>query len=224
MAWTLAGCIAASFALFTAGCQAPASSSSGSTTAASTTPAAPAATTPAATAPAATAPATTAGNLAVPVHILAGYDNSITTNGVTWIPAGNFFGTDGQTIARPDITIATSADTGPAVIYQAERYSMTKFTYGPIPNGDYTVKLHFCETYEGITGAGMRVFGYKVLEATPGAKDAEMASLDLFATAGAMKPVVKTVPVTVTDHKIEVDFTTQTENPQINAVEILPGH
>ncbi len=48
-----------------------------------------------------------------------------------------------------------------------------------------------------------------------------MKDFDVFATAGgAMKPVVKTVPVTVTDNKIEIEFTPQVENPQINAVEI----
>jgi hypothetical protein len=208
---TLAGCIAASLALITVGCQAPGSTSSTSNASAPTSPAA------TATATAATAPATTA-NRGVPVHILAGYDESITKNGVTWLGASNFFA-DGETIARPDITIATSAETGPDVIYKAERYSMTKFTYSPVPNGDYTVKLHFCETYEGITGPGMRIFGYKVQGDGPAVKD-----FDLFATAGALKPVVKTVPIIVTNHTVEVDFTSQEQNPQINAIEIFPGY
>ena len=208
MSGSVACCVAATLAFIAAGCKAPAPSSS--------TSAAPPAAAPAATTPSAAAPATTTGR-PVPVHILAGYENNITTNGVTWLGAGTFFA-DGETIARPDITIATSADTGPAVIYQAERYSMTKFNYGPVPNGNYTVKLHFCETYEGITGPGMRVFGYTVQGDGPPVKD-----FDLFATAGALKPVVRTVPVTVTNHTVGVDFTSQTENPQINAIEILPG-
>jgi hypothetical protein len=205
--WAIVGCLAASLALITVGCQAPGSTSCTSNASAPTSPAA----------TAATAPATTA-NRTVPVHILAGYDEGITTNGVTWLGASNFFA-DGETIARPDITIATSAETGPDVIYKAECYSMTKFTYSPVPNGDYTVKLHFCETYEGITGPGMRIFGYKVQGDGPAVKD-----FDLFATAGALKPVVKTVPITVTNHTVEVDFTSQEQNPQINAIEIFPGH
>ena len=207
--WAIVGCVAASLALLTVGCQAPNSSSSTSNASGATPPVA---TTTAETAP------TTSANRSVPVHILAGYDEGITTNGVTWLGASNFFA-DGETIARPDITIATSAETGSAVIYKAERYSMTKFTYSPVPNGDYTVKLHFCETYEGITGPGMRIFGYKVQGDGPAVKD-----FDLFATVGALKPVVKTVPITVTNHTVEVDFTSQEQNPQINAIEILPGH
>ena len=158
-------------------------------------------------------------NQPVPVHIVAGYSSDMMIQGTNWLAGGKFF-PDGDTIERPDITIATNTDTGPAVIYKAERYSMSKFKYAPVPNGDYTVKLHFCETFEGITGAGQRVFGYAVKGDGPPVKD-----FDLFATAGgALKPLVKTVPITVTNHAIEVEFTSQVENPQINAIEIFSGH
>ena len=110
-------------------------------------------------------------------------------------------------------------DTGSTVIYQAERYSMSKFTYVPVPNGDYTIKLHFCETFDGITGTGQRVFEYAVKGDGPPVKD-----FDVFATAGGtLKPVVKTVPITVTNHTVEVEFTPQVENPQIDAIEIFSG-
>lgn len=162
------------------------------------------------------AQSSTATNLTIPVHLLAGYGTDMKIQGTDWIDGSKYFA-DGSTIERPDITIKTNADTGPAAIYKAERYSMTKFNYGPIPNGDYTVKLHFCETFEGITQKGDRVFGYTVKEDGPPVKD-----FDVFASAGgALKPVVKTVPVSVTNHKIEIDFVSQTENPQINAIEIL---
>jgi len=48
---------------------------------------------------------------------------------------------------------------------------------------------------------------------------------DVYATAGgALKPVVKTVPITVTNRMVEVIFSSQVENPQINAIEIFSGH
>jgi Malectin domain len=160
----------------------------------------------------------TATNRPIPVHILAGYATDMTVSGTNWLASGQFF-PDGQTIERPDINIATNANTGPAVIYRAERYSMSRFTYTPVPNGDYTIKLHFCETFEGITGAGQRVFGYAVKGDGPPVKD-----FDVFATAGGtLKPVVKTVPITVTNRAIEVEFTPNVENPQINAIEIFSG-
>ncbi len=205
--------IAATLALIGCRNQESAKSSGTATSAATTqTPtAAPTSTTTAASpAPAAS------NNRPVPVHIVAGFSTDVNAGGTTWLAGNNFF-PDGQTIERPDITIATSANTGPDVIYKAERYSMTKFTYAPVPNGDYTVKLHFCETFEGITDKGQRVFGYAVKGDGPPVKD-----FDVFATAGgALKPVVRTVPITVTDQKIEVEFTPQVENPQINAIEIF---
>jgi hypothetical protein len=157
----------------------------------------------------------TSTNLPVPVHILAGYGADKTIAGTNWVASDKFF-PDGSVIERPDISIVTNTNTGPAAIYQAERYSMTKFSYAPVPNGDYTLKLHFCETFDGITDKGQRVFGYAVKGDGLPVKD-----FDVFATAGgALKPVVKTVPITVTNHTVEVEFTPQVENPQINAVEI----
>ena len=168
------------------------------------------------TAPATPATSPTSTNRPVPIHILAGFGTDLTVGATNWIAGGKFFA-DGETIERPDINIATNANTGPAVIYRAERYSMSKFTYAPVPNGNYTLKLHFCETFEGITGAGQRIFGYAVKGNGPPVKD-----FDVFATAGgALKPVVKTVPITVTNHIVEVEFTPQVENPQINAIEIF---
>jgi hypothetical protein len=163
--------------------------------------------------------AATSTNRPIPVCILAGYGANKTIAGTNWLAGDKFF-PDGDVIERPDISIATSTNTGPAVLYQAERYSMSKFTYAPVPNGEYIVKLHFCETFEGITAPGQRLFGYAVKGDGPPVKD-----FDVFATAGgALKPVVKTVPITVTNRTIEVEFSPQVENPQINAIEIFSGH
>src|SRR5581483_691839 len=96
------------------------------------------------------APPSEAAHLPIPAHILAGYETDMDLQGVKWIHGSSFFA-DGSVIERPDIAIETNARSGPAAIYKAERYSMTKFSYGPIENGDYIVKLHFCETFEGIT-------------------------------------------------------------------------
>jgi endoglucanase len=200
----LAGLVAATLMFLAGSHQAMAQSSGTSTALVSTA--------------AASAASATSTNRPIPVHILAGYSDNKTVGGTNWLAGDKFF-TDGQILERPDITIATSTNTAPAAIYQAERYSMTRFTYAPVPNGDYTVKLHFCETFDGITEKGQRVFGYTVKGDGPAVKD-----FDVFAIAGgALKPVVKTVPITVTNRAIEVEFTSQVENPQINAIEIFSG-
>src|SRR5262249_38667927 len=118
---------------------------------------------------------------------------------------------DGDTVERPDIEIA---NTRTPAIYRSERYSMASFSY-PLPNGNYTVKLHFAETYEGITGPGERVFSFNV-------EGHQFNDFDLWVKAGgALRAYVETVNVEVTDGKLDITFTPKVENPQINGIEIL---
>ena len=35
-------------------------------------------------------------------------------------------------------------------------------SFSAVPNGKYVAKLHFAETYEGISGEGQRVFTFNV--------------------------------------------------------------
>ena len=214
--WSFNGLLAASLVLLAAGCASSGSKDSKPATATTTASPAPAALASAAT-PATPAPAArpAAGMLPIPVRIIAGSTSNVTDDaGNTWIGAGNFFA-DGETIERAGIPIA-NAGTKEAEIYRSERYSMTKFSYGPIPNGNYNVKLHFAETYDGITGAGQRVFGFDVVGHS-------YTNFDVWVKApGFERAYVETVPVTVNNQKVDITFTAGTENPQINGIEILP--
>ena len=85
-----------------------------------------------------------------------------------------------------------------------------------LPNGKYQVKLHFAETFEGITGPGGRVFTFAV-------NGKEFKDFDLWKkTGGAQRAYVETVDVDVTDGKLTITFTPQVENPEINGIEIIP--
>ena len=93
---------------------------------------------------------------------------------------------------------------------------MTRFTQ-QLPDGSYTVKLHFAETYQGITGPGQRVFSFNV-------EGHEFKDFDVWSKAGGdLRAYVETVPVEITDGKLDIAFTANIENPQINGVEILPA-
>ena len=93
---------------------------------------------------------------------------------------------------------------------------MTSFTQ-PLPNGKYIVKLHFCETYDGITGPGQRVFSFNIA-------GHEFKDFDVWAKAGGgLRAYIETVPVEITDGKLVITFTSNVENPQINGIEILPA-
>jgi len=60
---------------------------------------------------------------------------------------------------------------------------------------------------------------YAVKGDGPPVKDFDLSA----SVVGALKPVVKTVPITVPNRTFEVEFTPQVENLQINAIEILSG-
>jgi enterochelin esterase-like enzyme len=100
-------------------------------------------------------------------------------------------------------------------IYETERYSMGSYKFA-VPNGKYTVRLHFAETFEGITGPGERVFSVSL----PGQE--VLKDLDLLKTVGALKPLVKEYKgVSVENGQLVIGFTPNIENPQICGVEIL---
>ena len=132
-------------------------------------------------------------------------------NGVVWLADQGFNG--GDTIDRTGIVVA---NTKTPSIYTAERYSMSGFSRA-LPNGKYTVKLHFAETYEGIYGPGERVFSFNV-------EGKEFKDFDVTAKAGGvMRAYVETVEVEVADGKLDITFTHNIENPEINALEIIPA-
>ena len=116
-------------------------------------------------------------------------------------------------VERPDAVIANTKDQG---LYQAEHYSMSSFSC-KIPNGKYIAKLHFAETYDGITGPGERVFTMNV-------QGHEFKDFDTYKKAGGSnRAYVETVPVEVTNGTFKIDFTANVENPQINAIKITPA-
>lgn len=146
------------------------------------------------------------------IRIRAGTTASHTDEaGVVWLADQGFSG--GDTVDRAGIVVA---NTKTPSIYTAERYSMSSFTW-KLPNGKYTVKLHFAETYEGIYGKGERVFTFTV-------EGKEFKGFDVTAkSGGVMRAYVETVEVEVNDGKLDITFAHQVENPQINALEIIPA-
>jgi hypothetical protein len=198
------------------GCQSSKETSANTTTtppAAAAVAAAPAAaTTPAAT-PAAAAPAAMPASAQVAIRIDAGASAPYTNAaGEVWLADQGF--ADGDTVDRgSDVQIANTDD--PA-IYRTEHYGMTSFSQA-VPNGKYTVKLHFAETFDDITGPGQRVFSFNV-------GGHEFKDFDVYAKAGgAKRAYVETTDAEVTDGKLAITFTTNVQSPEINGIEIIPA-
>ncbi|HEV8291259.1 MAG TPA: malectin [Tepidisphaeraceae bacterium] len=145
------------------------------------------------------------------IRIDAGAKNPfVDADGNTWQPDSGFTG--GGMVDRGNIQIANTRN--PAM-YRTEHWGMNVFSTA-VRNGRYNVVLHFAETYPEITAAGQRVFTVKV-------EDHEIKDLDVFKEAGgSAKALVKTVPVDVSDGKLDITFTFGEQNPEINGIEIIP--
>jgi len=131
--------------------------------------------------------------------------------GVVWRADTGF--TDGDTIERSDLTIE---NTKTPSVYRAERYGMSAF-HLKLANGKYQVKLHFAETYEGISAAGERVFDFNV-------EGKEFKGFDVVKKAGGVRRAyIETVDVEVKDGSLDITFSSQVENPEINGIEIIPA-
>jgi hypothetical protein len=105
---------------------------------------------------------------------------------------------------------------GMAPLYTSEHWGMSAYRFD-VPNGKYTVRLTFVETYIKITKAGERVFDVKLQGNTV------LPKFDAMKEAGALgKPVTKEFKgVAVTDGKLMIEFTPINEFPAINTIEIL---
>jgi len=159
-------------------------------------------------------PAATATNAVAvtpPIRIKAGVtENMKDTEGNVWVADEGF--ADGETYEVDEASITNTTD--PA-LYRTERYSMTAYNF-TVPNGKYTVKLHFAEVYENIGGPGDRVFSFNV-------QGHEFKDFDIWVKAGGFdKAYVESVDVDVTNGTLNITFTPNVENPKINGIEILP--
>jgi hypothetical protein len=213
-------CVAVLTLSLFAGCKTePSATEQSSGKTASTAPAATTAPAPAPAAEATPAPVAIPAEAPIPnpvkppVRIKAGLTAPFTdSEGNVWLPDQGF--ADGDTTDRAtDLQIGNTKD--PA-LYRTEHYSMTSFSY-PVPNGKYIVKLHFAETFDGISGPGDRVFSFNV-------EGQQFNDFDVWVKAGGPnRAYIETVNVEVTDGKLDIKFMPKVENPEINGIEILPA-
>jgi hypothetical protein len=128
--------------------------------------------------------------------------------GHLWEKDSGFEG--GGTADRGNIKIA---DTNIPDIFTTEHYGMAGWSK-EIPNGKYTVKLLFCETFEGNTKIDQRIFTVRV-------NNKILKDIDPFKEAnGLFIALVKTIEgIEVKDKKLRIEFL-QTQ-AQINGIEII---
>ena len=111
------------------------------------------------------------------------------------------------------------AGTSDPTLYRTERWDDTsapEMTYSfTVPNGTYTVRLHFSENYDALFAVGQRVFDVNIQGALA------FNNIDVFAEVGARTALIKTATATVTNGNLSIVFIHQVEDPFVNAIEIL---
>lgn len=121
------------------------------------------------------------------------------------------YGFDRGAVYSTTTPIASTTADG---MYQSQRYSSTPLTYAfNMANGTYNIYLKFAEI-QGAT-RGQRVFNVQVNGSTV------LANFDVYAAGGSANLAVKrTIPVSVTNGRIEIKFVPVVSAAIVNAIEI----
>jgi hypothetical protein len=146
--------------------------------------------------------------------------NTSGAGGIAPYVADEFF--SGGTAVLHSVTVDTSHVTNPApqAVYQYERYGNgTSFSY-TLPNltagGNYTVRLHFAETY--FTSAGQRVFNVSINGTQV------LTNFDIVAVAGGPKIAVIDAFAATADSfgDITIQFNVgSANNPKVDGIEVI---
>ncbi len=119
----------------------------------------------------------------------------------------------GMTVTRTGMEIE---GTPAPEVYLSERFNMEAYRFN-VPDGAYSVRLHFAETFYEINAAGLRVFSVRINDETA------FEHIDPYAEGGGLGvPVIKRYgPFNVTDGRIHIQFIPKLQNPEVNGIEIL---
>jgi hypothetical protein len=119
----------------------------------------------------------------------------------------------GGTVDRgPELEVVGTIDDD---LFQTERYRLTGYKF-KLPNGKYLLRLFFAETFDGICAVGNRVFTVRA-NGRPVVK-----KLDIFKRAGQYRALIVENSVEVKNGLLNLEFIPITQDPCINAIEILP--
>jgi hypothetical protein len=110
-------------------------------------------------------------------------------------------------------TTAAISGTADPTLYQSERYG--NFAYNiPLADGNYNVTLKFAEIYW--TAAGKRIFNVFMQGSQV------ISNLDIYALVGSDAAYDVTIPVSVTNSTLNINFVSVVDYAKVSAIEIKP--
>ncbi|MDF7815204.1 malectin domain-containing carbohydrate-binding protein [Hymenobacter sp. YC55] len=110
------------------------------------------------------------------------------------------------------VTSQPIAGTSDDALYQSEHNGNFRYSF-PVANGSYTVVLHFAEIYW--SQPGQRVFDVALEGVT------RLDDYDIVARVGPLTATTETLPVTVTDGWLDIDFQARVDLAKVSAIEVL---
>ena len=144
------------------------------------------------------------------LYINAGSGDYVDSDGNTWVADTYFTGGKVFILQRSQSIAGTVEDP----LYKTERYGRMQYDI-PVPfNGDYSVKLHFAETYLVIQSIGKRIFDIEI------ENKLARSQLDIFSSVGSATALIESFETKVTDGTLSIKFIPSKENPKVNAIEI----
>jgi hypothetical protein len=154
-----------------------------------------------------------------PVRVNAGGSAYTATDGRAFLADAYF------SKGTPLTTGAAIANTTDPALYQAQRVGSaaagSPYYTIPVPNGTYTLKIHFAEIQK--TAAGQRKFNVDVVGT---AANPDISNLDIFAAAGnaANKAYIATIAnvTSCSSSFIRINTTAIIDYPLIAAIEVIP--
>ena len=158
----------------------------------------------------------------VPYRIKSGAASELVVSGKTWIAdlpfaldiPSPFFNTQLMKIKATDdhaLYLGAQSSDGDRKPF---RYQI------PLPDGDYWVRLHFAETYWGTPAAGLNGGAGSRVMSVELEGELKLINLDVTQEVGTASAVVKNIPVTVSDGKLNINFSASSNRPMICAVEV----
>jgi hypothetical protein len=163
---------------------------------------------------------------ALPLRINAGGPRYVDSSGKIWL--ADDYHLTGYTAAPSEVSTTDFPNTTNDVLYRTERFgggtNINPLSYAiRVPNGSYTVKLHFAEIYFCVSsnpcpnnGVGARVFDLK-LEGTT-----VLPGYDIIVKAGGpLRYKVEELQTSVNDGILNIDAAARANYAKISAIEVI---
>ncbi len=155
-------------------------------------------------------------------RVNSGSSTPLTLNGKTWSADNQYSFDNLEPYTNPKLTQIAGTDEDPLYLKeQSSNADKKPFRYEfPVENGDYVVRLHFAEMYWGAPGSGIAGgAGSRVMNVAL-ENQLRLINFDVTQEAGGATALVKNIPVTVTDGKLNIDFSSTVNRPMVCAVEV----